>query len=396
MSSHLNKDIFTETGCVSRDMLIKYRDGLLRRSEMHEVEKHLIDCSLCSEALEGLSLITGTAVLDEISEKLRGDSIPTGHTTPYRNLAVAASISAIALLTYVAIQQTENVTKQDVALAPEQPPATVVEPMPKVAKAEENNTTNEIPKSESIKFTSPTIVNGSTSLIEKTTDQTTADEFIAPSEDAAAMVPDDGVETMNQGAKAEMKDSEEATEILEAPAIQGTSAGYMKNVAYVDDLKVIDYSTISSAPTQKKRSETKAATSAEETEKTTTSSTLFKGKSSYLNRLKIPISLYKKGKYTEAIPGFDQLLMENPTDENAQFYKGMCLFELKKYDEALLLLTPVGNGLLQPFSQEAFFYTGRCFEEKGDKPRALEIYRKIISTRGDYKDKAAKRIKLMN
>ena len=50
-------NIFSETGCVQKDMLLKYRDGELNDTDKHDVERHLIDCELCSDALDGLALL---------------------------------------------------------------------------------------------------------------------------------------------------------------------------------------------------------------------------------------------------------------------------------------------------------------------------------------------------
>lgn len=56
MNDHF-ADIFTETACPSQDKLLAYVKGELSADERHEVEKHLQDCELCSEAVEGLSAI---------------------------------------------------------------------------------------------------------------------------------------------------------------------------------------------------------------------------------------------------------------------------------------------------------------------------------------------------
>lgn len=50
-------DIFSETDCPSQDQLLAYVEGKLSPAERHEVELHLQDCELCSEAVEGLSAI---------------------------------------------------------------------------------------------------------------------------------------------------------------------------------------------------------------------------------------------------------------------------------------------------------------------------------------------------
>ena len=50
-------EIFAPTECLSEDILIKYAEGKTTDAEKHTVEKHLIDCPLCSDALEGFAVL---------------------------------------------------------------------------------------------------------------------------------------------------------------------------------------------------------------------------------------------------------------------------------------------------------------------------------------------------
>ena len=57
MKEDLN-DIFVVTGqCPAQQQLLNYVQGKLSAAEQHEVEKHVADCELCSDALEGLAAI---------------------------------------------------------------------------------------------------------------------------------------------------------------------------------------------------------------------------------------------------------------------------------------------------------------------------------------------------
>lgn len=51
-------NIFEHTHCVSEEMLVKYLSGTLSTIEKHEIEKHLIDCEMCSDAMEGLRIFS--------------------------------------------------------------------------------------------------------------------------------------------------------------------------------------------------------------------------------------------------------------------------------------------------------------------------------------------------
>ena len=104
-------NIFSETGCVQKDILLKYRDGDLNDIQKHEVERHLIDCELCSDALEGLALLTSAKILDEISSEVQHTvRSPKGiNISPqWRTIMIAASISFIAFLSFYTVKQFEK------------------------------------------------------------------------------------------------------------------------------------------------------------------------------------------------------------------------------------------------------------------------------------------------
>jgi hypothetical protein len=55
MSDKLN--VFSQTPHLSREQMSRYIGHRLIGKELHKVEKHLVDCSLCNEALEGMKKI---------------------------------------------------------------------------------------------------------------------------------------------------------------------------------------------------------------------------------------------------------------------------------------------------------------------------------------------------
>ncbi len=56
MNNDLKHTIYNPTDCLSEKMLFEYIDNKLNQKERHIVEKHLLDCEMCSDALEGLEL----------------------------------------------------------------------------------------------------------------------------------------------------------------------------------------------------------------------------------------------------------------------------------------------------------------------------------------------------
>jgi hypothetical protein len=64
-SKHIS-EILGHTDCPSIKKLISYKKDELPRSEMHEIEKHLIDCEICSDVLEGLCRVKDLQKMDSI------------------------------------------------------------------------------------------------------------------------------------------------------------------------------------------------------------------------------------------------------------------------------------------------------------------------------------------
>jgi hypothetical protein len=102
------KNIFEHTDCILEEMLMKYVSDKLSPAEKHEVEKHLIDCDMCSDAVEGLQRIGDKKKISNITAELN-QKIQTRIDTneekkagkiiflqQYRTqLAVAASIAVL-------------------------------------------------------------------------------------------------------------------------------------------------------------------------------------------------------------------------------------------------------------------------------------------------------------
>ncbi|MES2397052.1 MAG: energy transducer TonB [Bacteroidota bacterium] len=72
MNDSLKHKIFTETDCISEQTMFDYIDKKLSARESHSVEKHLLHCELCSDALEGLELATNSRErIATINQKIR-------------------------------------------------------------------------------------------------------------------------------------------------------------------------------------------------------------------------------------------------------------------------------------------------------------------------------------
>lgn len=99
MSDSLKHKIFIETDCISEQTMFDYIDKKLSARESHSVEKHLLHCELCSDALEGLELINNRERINTINQKVREYIAPKKETRLISfNYKLIISIAASVLL----------------------------------------------------------------------------------------------------------------------------------------------------------------------------------------------------------------------------------------------------------------------------------------------------------
>lgn len=379
MSNHLNKEIFTETGCLSREQILQYKDGLLRRSDMHRVERHLIDCDLCSEALEGLAMVANTAVLDDISNHFQKKNDKPGYSNK-NYLAIAATATGIVFLTYFAIDQLNSVKNeqqiQELAIKESETPQSQ---SPSQKAQPDISPDSQISNFESTK--QEIIQNQKAVLATKPNARINLDypkeesnsEMASRYDLAAGSTVEDAPPTASDAIEVNMSTLDERKDAV--PANQQEGLQKRKGSEYN---AISEAENVSSVSMDVIASQTEAVTN-----------------STYSLKIGNPIALYKKGRYEEAILGFNQILSNYPNDESASYHKGMSLFELKRFNEALVILKPMSETPNHSFMQAAEFQTAACYEALGKKDIALNTYRKIVNGDGLYKSKAAKRIKAL-
>jgi hypothetical protein len=101
----LHNHIFSATTCISKETMMKYIKHQLSKKELHEVEKHMLDCDLCSDAMAGMKFATNSATILAIDNKI-DNRIAIGESNPFFRggwLMAAASIIAIIFGAYFLI-----------------------------------------------------------------------------------------------------------------------------------------------------------------------------------------------------------------------------------------------------------------------------------------------------
>jgi len=76
MSNELKHKIFSSTNCLSEQTMFDYIDNKLTPKEQHRVEKHLLSCELCTDAMEGLQLLKNRNRINLLNEKINQLIVP--------------------------------------------------------------------------------------------------------------------------------------------------------------------------------------------------------------------------------------------------------------------------------------------------------------------------------
>ena len=61
----MKEKVFTNSKCLTAEQIIQYKENNLSAEELRKIEKHLIDCPLCSDAIEGAESVSAETILDD-------------------------------------------------------------------------------------------------------------------------------------------------------------------------------------------------------------------------------------------------------------------------------------------------------------------------------------------
>jgi TonB family protein len=133
MNDHKHK-IFNPTDCIPEQTMFDYIDNKLSAKERHAVEKHLLDCEFCSDALEGLELVKDRERIGIINQKINEYIAATTSrkvvNINYRTIVAVAAGLALLIGSVFYFNQFTSDKSMDVADLKEQPS----EPMPIAAE----------------------------------------------------------------------------------------------------------------------------------------------------------------------------------------------------------------------------------------------------------------------
>ena len=121
MNKETKHTIYSSSDCFSEKMLFDYIDNTLSQEKRHLIEKHLLDCELCADALEGLELVKDRArigvIKDTINKRLISTEIKQEPKVISFNYKLVFSIAATIALLVVGVFFFNKMTLKEVAMS---------------------------------------------------------------------------------------------------------------------------------------------------------------------------------------------------------------------------------------------------------------------------------------
>ncbi len=164
---------------------------------------------------------------------------------------------------------------------------------------------------------------------------------------------------------------------------------------YLNDLKLIDYRKSRSNPIVQTKQLTLTGTSANKENK---NSEDFVGDWGtvdipYMQYLEKSIRYFNKAKYKRALARFETIIKSYKLDVNANFYGGLCLYNLGEYEKAIVKFENCFKSEFNNFDEEALWIIALSYEKLMNRNKALEIFEDIAEKKGYYSTLAEEKLK---
>ncbi|PWH86879.1 tetratricopeptide repeat protein [Brumimicrobium oceani] len=115
----------------------------------------------------------------------------------------------------------------------------------------------------------------------------------------------------------------------------------------------------------------------------------------YIDYLSKSSAFFSKGQFKIALKHYLKILDTYPKDVNANFYGGLCYFNLGQFDKATALLSKSYSLGYGNFREEAKWFTARAEIEEKHVLKAKHLLEEIIEEGGFYKERAMKELKTL-
>ncbi|MBN2681490.1 MAG: CDC27 family protein [Bacteroidales bacterium] len=170
-------------------------------------------------------------------------------------------------------------------------------------------------------------------------------------------------------------------------------------IVYIHDLKTVDYSNIYTSGIKifTHNLDGVPAQFGSEEEKNNASIEDFKLEFiPYSDYLGSALLKFVNSNYRGTLKDLKIILSQYPGDINADFYSGLCYFNLGKWKKAIQCFSQAKTHKFNAFQQEASWYLALSLVKNNEMQEAIELFQEIEKNKGFYSERAGDVLKKLN
>jgi hypothetical protein len=392
---------FTITACPGSEQLLLYTKGSLGAAEKHRVELHLVDCELCSDAVEGLEMITGPVMLDNMMTEGRrrfGRNEEALAGSRWKIMAAAASVALLIVssvwIYYLAqVRVSKNLSDAEIIKSHEQAPVVLPQPPAGI-----QSSSGIEPQKEKEKEAFTNAATWSSVKRNKVSENVEASEAENQSQmmeeplEAAAVKSDASKAAggaagtfsapVQQAAKPEgtLRAFDNNSNVNEIRYVEGLKTLAEKEEDPADSLLVADRLGVEAKYENDKDKLKKERLSSDVDEMHYVS---------YNSLLDRGIHYFKKKDYANALDIFNLIIGARNKDENALFYGALSNDGLNRHAAAAASLEVILRNRQSAFYEESKWHLALIRLKEGKKSDATDLLHEIIDEKGFYSQQAS-------
>lgn len=351
---------------LSADEMLALQAGNMKGEQAQRCRNHIALCALCSEAMEGVSLMPFPIHIKDIktqwtartSKSLKHKPLKPTHNLPVVVIITALLIFCCAYFWYFINQRQ------------------------KIKSANPTNVSEQIIKPQGEKFVAPTF----TTIENKNETIITYLEYNAAKKDVHKHIESISPLSAVNPARIEISDAA-------IPDLKNMDAKY-NNIIYMSGLKTIDYTNLySDEEAAKINSGLQAQFKNRDNGNAKNDILANTNTVDYRILLARAMQAIHENENTNAITMFDDILVVKPMDANCIFYKGIALENLNDPSNAILWFDKIIEMQTNPFLEEAKFHKAVCLWNTDNKSAAKELFLQIVESKTFYSKQAAAYLK---
>ncbi|MBK7682814.1 MAG: hypothetical protein IPJ26_10320 [Bacteroidetes bacterium] len=367
------------TPCLSSQEMLDYTQGILSTQEQHRIEKHLLDCEFCSDALEGIQMMENPNSLLAIEEELNLeiDSMTSEEEEdndekvkvlfPWRMAAaiVLIFISTFTLWMVIPKNNTQELMSEK----------SVAYPAPSEISSEplQENQEMQVPNEQ----IAPLSKNQAPTVLER---EVQVDDAMAESTPESNQKGNEEIFSAVPAAEAKEESDAETSksknEVVKAPEADLAASENVQSGTSTSEVAVVQKKSAAQVTTSSARQKDEGAS--DDSNKFSTDDLYKKG-----------IKEYKNKKYAAAIAYLEQCTNK----PEALFYNGVSYFLIDNPHLALSKLEKYIQTNQSTYREAACWYMGLSYLKLDNKSAAKQSFEKVLPFKGEFEKQAMEMLK---